>query len=489
MNIEIKRQDLLFLLVCLGLAIITELSFFHGTVGVSYLLFLTAFYSVFFFRFRSLAFTHRRIGMLLMVSIWILSANYLFYDNQLFYQLNFLVTPALMTVHIILITAPKQMNWHAPYFLQTMVEKLAMGIKYNNHFFTKIFRLIFKNIDVQTAQTIKRIALGLVVGLPLLGIVTLLLMSADSVFQDFVLRLPKFIFQLSFEEQLLRAMIVGFFLLVFFGIFQVLELSKSNKTYQNQKEDRKKFDSVVALTILFLLNGVYLLFTAIQFTYFFGTGLEEGYTYAEYARRGFFELILVTMVNWTLLISFLTFVKESRKKANLTLKVMYSIVVVVSGVMLVSAFQRLSMYEEAYGFTFDRILAHAFMVFLAIIFAYTMMRVWIERLSLLHFYLLTSLTFYTALNVLPLEKIIVDNNLERYQQVGKIDVFYLDSLGWRGVEGLINLYQEEPNHPNVEKILIQRKNTAENFQQQRTWQSYNVQKQTVMEKLSKLNIK
>ncbi|MRH44180.1 DUF4173 domain-containing protein [Aquibacillus halophilus] len=489
MEIQVKSQDFWFLLVCLGLGILTELSFFHGTVGVSYLVFLTGFYIVFFIRFRLLVFTHRRIGLLLMMAIWILSASYLVYDNQLFYQLNFLVIPALILCHIVLITVPKQVKWYTPRFLQLVMEKLAGGIRFNSVFFSEIVKSLFKNMDEQTAHTIKRVALGLVIGLPLLGIVTILLMSADAVFQDLVVQIPRFIFQLNFGEQLFRIAIILFFLLVFFGIFQVLALANSTKLYSEEVGNgTKQFDSIIALTILILLNGVYLLFTAIQFTYFFGGGLEEGYTFAEYARRGFFELMIVTMVNWTLLISFLTYVKESRRKFKFVLKVMYSIVIIVSGIMLTSAFQRLSMYEEAYGFTLDRILAHGFMVFLLVIFAYTMMRVWLEKLSLLHFYLLASLIFYTGLNVIPLERMIVNNNLERYQATDKIDVYYLNSLGATGVDGLITLYQKEPDFPNLKRILVERKEWAESINQRNSWQSYNLHKQAVIEKLTKLNL-
>src|SRR5690625_6827275 len=93
-----------------------------------------------------------------------------------------------------------------------------------------------------------------------------------------------------------------------------------------------------------------------------------------------------------------------------------------SGVMLTSAFKRLSLYEQAYGFTMDRFLAHAFMIFLMVIFAYTFIRVWVKRISLIHFYLIVGLIFYTVLNVINVEQFIVDKNLERYEQTGKIDV-------------------------------------------------------------------
>ena len=58
-------------------------------------------------------------------------------------------------------------------------------------------------------------------------------------------------------------------------------------------------DGIITLTVLLLLDLVYVLFVAIQFKYFFSGTLGDGYTYAEYARRGFFELLFVTLINLT----------------------------------------------------------------------------------------------------------------------------------------------------------------------------------------------
>src|SRR5690625_6772841 len=94
---------MLILLISFGLAILTEVSFFHGRIGISYPIFILAFYIVVFFRFK-FAFQHRRIGLLLMVSIWILSANYLFYVIFFFYLLNILFIPMLIFIYIVLFT-------------------------------------------------------------------------------------------------------------------------------------------------------------------------------------------------------------------------------------------------------------------------------------------------------------------------------------------------------------------------------------------------
>ena len=68
-------------------------------------------------------------------------------------------------------------------------------------------------------------------------------------------------------------------------------------------------DGIITLTVLLLFNIVYILFIAVQFKYFFSGTLEDGFTYAEYARRGFFELLFVTLINLSITIAVITLTK------------------------------------------------------------------------------------------------------------------------------------------------------------------------------------
>lgn len=487
MDVRIKKNEWLFLLACLGLGILAEASFLHGKIGISYLVFIAGFYTVLFLRFR-LEFNHRRIGLLFTAAIWVLSGSYLLYDNEFLYALNLLVIPILVLSHIVLITSPNTFKWDTPGFITLIMTKLQDGIKHSLEFCNRVYKSIFKKMDEKTSQVLKRILIGIVISIPLLFVTTGLLMSADTFFQSFVLRLPIFLLKFNFLEATFR---IGFVILVgalFFGVFQVLfKRSKPRESTIPQEKEETFWDSITAITILIMLNAVYLLFVAIQFKYFFGGNLTGGFTYAEYARRGFFELVLILLINWTILTSFLKKVKDQRQRIKMTINILYSLLIVVSGIMLASAYQRLSMYEAAYGFTIDRLLAHAFMIFLMVILGYTFIRVWIERLSLTHFYLIIGLTFYTGLNAIDMSKIVVDKNIERFEQTGKIDIDYLDSLSYTGINGLIQLYELDKDNSELASLLLDRKDWI-NKDSGDSWQSFNFAKQKVTNKLNALDI-
>lgn len=484
---EKRRHDVLLLIICFGLGLLAEVSFFHGEIGISYLVFITVFYIVVFFRYR-LIFHNRRIGLLLMIGIWLLASTYAFYDNILFRHVNALFIPLLVFFHIVLITSPNNTKWSKPSFFILLLNKFQRGMNYSLRFCKISFRRIFKNMNDQTAQTMKRIMIGLVISIPLLFIITGLLMSADTVFQEVVMTLPSFILEVNFMESVFRfglVIVIGF---MFYGIFKVLHVPSKvkNKTKQLNRRTPPNWDSISAMTILVLLNAVYLLFMVIQFKYFFNEGLLSGYTYAEYARRGFFELIVVTLINWSILISFLKLVREERKGMKLALKLMYSLLVVASTVMLTSAYERLTLYENAYGFTLDRVLAHAVMLFLIVVFGYMFIRIWLEQLSILHFYLIIGLIFYTGINTISLEKIVVNNNLERYEETGKIDIDYLNQLSYTGLDGLIDLYEKDPHFPELKSLLVDRQKDWED-REEKSWQSFNVLKQKVTERMKEFD--
>ncbi|HAM81882.1 DUF4153 domain-containing protein [Ornithinibacillus bavariensis] len=484
-----RQKNMLFLIVCLGLGILAELSFFHGMIGISYPIFIAAFYAVFYFRF-GFTFNHRRIGLLLMVVIWVLSASYLFYDNETFYLLNIIVIPILVFIHIVLITTPNKVDWISIPFFNQVMNKFSQMFSYVKRYIKLMGkRTLFKQMKKETTQAIKRIIYGLLIGIPLLLFITALLMLADEKFGNVVMTVPNFITKFNFLEGFFRLLVVVIATLLFFGAFQVLK-KKYTPIIVKPILDKKQasWDGITAATILVLLNSVYLLFVVIQFKYFFGNAIQENFTYAEYARRGFFELILVTLINWTLLLCFLKFVKPAKKALAYFIKVMYSLLIVSSGIMLASAYMRLTLYEEAYGFTIDRILAHTFMLFLLVIFAYTLIRVWLEGISLLHFYMIAGLIFYTGLNAINLEEMIVENNLERYEQTGKIDIYYLNGLSFSGIDGLITLYEKDPYYPELRMLLREQKEILHEIESN-TWQSYNFKRQQVMERLRGLELK
>lgn len=487
MVLKLKKHDWIFLLACLALGLLAERSFLHGKIGLSYLVFITCFYGVFFWRFRSFAFTNKKLGILMISSIWLLAASFLLRSNMILYTLNILMIPLLVLVQLVLITYPLQNEWHKWRFVHKVFLSLGASVIYIARFLMHGPKLVGKGIDEKTSAILKKIFLGLAISVPLLFVIINLLVSADQQFGQMLALFPNWLSGLKMEEEILRTASIIFYTLSIFGLLQVLRKKQSLTEPLIEKNEKMSWDSIVSLTVLFLLNIVYLLFVIVQFKYFFSETLQDGYTYAEFARRGFFELLFVTMLNLLIISTVVSFVEVGSRTVKRMVRVLLTLLVFFSGIMLYSAFLRLFMYEEAYGFTFARVLAHSFMIFLLVILCYSLMRIWLERLSLVRFYIISAIIYYAMINTLQLDEFVVNKNLERYKETGKIDIYYLNSLSYEGVAGLVKLYQMNSDLPRLKELVQERKEEA--LHAEESWSSLNLSRRSAERLLKDTDIK
>jgi hypothetical protein len=247
-----------------------------------------------------------------------------------------------------------------------------------------------------------------------------------------------------------------------------------------------KLDVVSVLTGLCLLNMVYSVFCYIQFSYLFSSVfslLPEGFTYAEYARRGFFELIAVAIVNVAIVLGSLNFTKLTGVHLSKAFKILNCGLIVSTLVMLLSAFFRMYLYEEVYGYTYLRVFTHLFMLMLFFLLVVTLYRVCLGKLNLAKWYIVIGLTSYVLVNYLNVDVFIAAKNMELYYKTGTIDINYLSDMSYD-----TTLYLKElTRSPNVRlssqaQAVIKQRETA--LVTEGKWQSYNLSKQRAVELLN-----
>lgn len=486
MEMKIGKMDWAFLFICFLLGILAEEAFFRREIGISYFVFVSAFYLVFLWRYRGFPFSHQRIGYLILICIWLLSASYFLNGNMLFYALNILVIPGLVIFHLVLVTSPKNIKWNQFIFIPYLFSRLLEVFKYNAAFVASFSKGVKEGVDEDKFLIWKKVLIGVIISIPVLLVVINLLMSADTIFKQMIGGIPDWL-EVVDGESVARLIIILICTFGFFGVMQSL-FKKQIKTIKQQTEYQWfHLDAVIAVTVLVLINIVYISFTTVQFKYFFSGTLQGSLTYAEYARKGFFELLFVTLINLSITISVLTFVNSISNKLKRFTQILLTILVLTSAVMLCSAYLRLSMYEDAYGFTFTRVLVHSFMIFLIIILTYTLVKIWVDKLSLFHFYFISSLIYYTAISVINVDQIVVNQNMTRYENSGKIDIYNFNSMSYTGVLGLIELYEKNKEIPGLKALLQERKKEA--LSANHSWQSYNVNRVQAYEKLKELQLK
>jgi hypothetical protein len=234
----------------------------------------------------------------------------------------------------------------------------------------------FKRGKVLKNEKIWNILLGVVIAIPLLICVTALLSSADILFGDVAGRL----FQLFISPD-----IVGVVVMLLFGFLSCYLILCGAAAQTGRVEVRRiaKAEPSIANTILIAICLVYLLFCGVQIIYLFAGewfSLPEGYTFAEYARRGFFELLAVAMINLILMLIFTIYFKENRM-----LRLLLIVMTACTYVMIFSAAYRMLLYIDAYHLTFLRLFVLLCLFIIALLLVGVMVSIYRKDFSLFRY--------------------------------------------------------------------------------------------------------
>lgn len=199
---------------------------------------------------------------------------------------------------------------------------------------------------------------------------------------------------------------------------------------------------------LALLDALFVAFVLVQVTVLFG-GREHvvetaGVTYADYARSGFFQLMIVGFLTLAVVAIAIHAARPRGSFENGWLRMLLGILCVCTLVILVSAYQRLELYEETYGFTRLRIAVHGTILWLGAIFTLVigaglrMKAGWLPKASIV----LTAVGLI-AFTVVDPDAVIARENVERFEETGKIDVSYVSELSSDALPHLLRLPAEE----------------------------------------------
>ena len=257
---------------------------------------------------------------------------------------------------------------------------------------------------------------GVIIALPVIAVFASLLSAADPIFaKQFETFIDLFKID-NLPEYIFRLVYILIFAYAIAGAF--LHAAQKSDEKVEEKTWISPFLGFTESTIV--LGSVVVLFVAfviVQFQYFFGGQVNiriEGYTYSEYARKGFGELVMVAFFSLLLLLGLGAI---TRRETETQRRIFSSLGVGLVGlliVMLIAAFQRLGLYEMAYGFSRLRTYTHVFMIWLGLLLVAVVVLEIVRRERAVGLIIVSvSLGFIVSLNVLNVDAFIVRQNIQR----------------------------------------------------------------------------
>ncbi len=476
-----KLQKALYvMLLALGLALVFNFLFFSKQIGISVFVFNVALLGAVFGFAR-----HQKLS---------LQKSYWFALPILFFALmpavrasGFLTFLNVVATFGLLMLLAHQLTG-TPAFLMKLRDYATLAVLVPFRMLGRGLSTISKlgqiHSNVKHRDVWIRVFKGVIMAVPILIIFGALFSQADLAFSQF---LGNFI-HINISERSVQYLVLLFFAFlaglsflsyIFFPKNSVIPVSTSESSNTGRPESSiQSGRSIEVLVFLSLIAALFLLFIGFQITYLFGGQANItswGFTYAEYARRGFFELLAVAVLSLLVLLASEQFAgTKERKDKRFLVPALVLIAEVV--VVIISAFKRLSLYIDAYSLTTMRFYVAGFIILLLALFI--LLAVKFVQSKPENFFtfgtLLTGTAFLIVVNLINPDSFIANSNLKQYNQTGKIDAYYIASLSADATSQQIEMYDklQGEDKKNLEGWLP---NQKDRLQAQTThWQSANL---------------
>lgn len=283
----------------------------------------------------------------------------------------------------------------------------------------------------------RNILIGCIIAVPILLITTGLLAKADLMYG----KITKIMFNWIFYR--------GFYVIIVEVVFGTLLCYSllcgvTNDTADTEKKNIKA-SSTIGITVSSLVLLSYFLFCGIQVLYLFAGGLfvlPEEFTYAEYARQGFFELLAVTCINILLII-----ICEKIFDENKLLKILLTAITACTYIMIISATYRMLLYIGAYHLTFLRLFVLLFLLIDALVLAGVIISLYNKSFPLFKYSVVVITLCYVVFSFSRPDYQIAKYLINHSEKIDSEDIYFLTTdLSYDAAPVVVPLLESQDNY-------------------------------------------
>ena len=246
------------------------------------------------------------------------------------------------------------------------------------------------SITKEKNKKIVNVILGLAIGAGISFVILLLLTSADDYFDAFLDK-----FSISFNLDISNIIL---FIIWFIIMFSISINVYKNKDIKMKEVGLKKIDNTIIITVLSVINFVFVLFLISEISKLCGNFLQlpKGYIYSSYAREGFFQLLFVTLINFSI-ISFLMY-KTNGIKENKIVRNLIFLLISFSIILIFNSYYRMYLYIDKFGFTVLRLQVMLFLTMEVVLFGFIIKKI-LSEIKNEGVILLSIMSFFYVLNL------------------------------------------------------------------------------------------
>lgn len=246
------------------------------------------------------------------------------------------------------------------------------------------------SITKEKNKKIVNIILGLAIGAGISFVILSLLTSADDYFDAFLDK-----FSISFNLDISNIIL---FIIWFIIMFSISLNVYKNKDIKMKEFGLKKIDNTIIITVLSVINFVFVLFLISEISKLCGNFLQlpKGYIYSSYAREGFFQLLFVTLINFSI-ISFLMY-KTNGIKENKIVRNLIFLLIAFSIILIFNSYYRMYLYIDKFGFTILRLQVMLFLTMEVVLFGFIIKKI-LSEIKNEGVILLSIMSFFYVLNL------------------------------------------------------------------------------------------
>lgn len=199
---------------------------------------------------------------------------------------------------------------------------------------------VFRKNEKKQKHKYKQVLFGILISIGLLAIVIPLMMSAEAAFEKLLENIIEKI-NIEFEiQRFIGKTIAGTAVaMVFCGFLYTFTKGKMIGTFAKDKAVQKEDNHTMIITVLSIMGVVFLAFAIVQFNSLFISteALVENTTFARTARDGYFQLVVLSVINFLLVLACTKMQRGSNKAGRIVIKILTTYFTVLNAYLLASS--------------------------------------------------------------------------------------------------------------------------------------------------------